>query len=198
MSRRARLRGLGRLGQSPSLWDLITNPLAVTVPQALTSQYNALVAAREAAANPANAPMASTAALNQALATAQANGVDPGTIQALWMGGADAVQLQIAASSPAQAQAALAPGGALQSVTGQTPAAGQPMSTALLYPAAAQPQLMNYGPLTPDQIAALTSAMDITQTGISTALTGWGAWFQANWPWLALGGIGLWWVSKQL
>ena len=171
---------------------MITNPLAVTVPQALTSQYNALVAAREAAANPANAPMASTAALNQALATAQANGVDPGTIQALWMGGADAVQLQIAASSPAQAQAALAPGGALQSVTGVTPAAGEPVSSALLYPAAAQPQLMNYGPLTPDQIAALTQA---TNPPIGSA--SWLAWLEANWPWLALGGIGLWWFSKQ-
>ena len=28
--------------------------------------------------------------------------------------------------------------------------------------------------------------------------TGIGAWLAANWPWLALGGVGIWWVSKRL
>jgi len=127
-------RHRGRLGQA----DLVTLPL-YAIGKGIES-YNAGVAAQEAAANPANAPMASTADLNNALALAQQNNVDPSVIQSLWMAGADSLQLQMAASSPAQAAAALAPGGALESLTGVTPPAGQPMTDALLYPASDVPQ----------------------------------------------------------
>ena len=36
----------------------------------------------------------------------------------------------------------------------------------------------------------LTQAADDTAGGLS--------WLEANWPWLALGAVGIWWFSKQL
>jgi len=188
MGRRSQLR-LGHLGQaSPSLLDWLTQPFLVTAGQSGVATYNATVAAQEAAKNPTNRPIASTSDLQGALNTAQANGVDPSIINSLWMAGADAVQLQIAASSPTQAAAAIAPGGALQSLTGVTPVAGQPVSSSLLYPSAAIPQLQTYGPLSPDQIASIAN---VTQAG-----AGAGDWVSANWPWLALGALGVFWLLK--
>jgi len=191
--RRPRLRGLGRLGQlsGTSWWDLLTTPPIAAAGGSLIDLYNQGVASSEAAKNPANFPMASTDALNQALATAQQNGVDPSVIQSLWMAGADAVQLQIAASSPTAAAAALAPGGALQSITGVTPVAGEPSTSALLYPAPAVPQYDT-------SLPALISAPIYGGAGSGASSGGAADWFSQNWPWLALGAISVWWLTKEL
>ena len=138
-------------------------------------------------ANPAN--LVSVDALNRSLAVAKRNGVNPAMIQSLWLAGADEVQMLLAANGSQD------PARMLQIITGAIPPTGQPVTDALSYPAAAIPQYQSWGPLSPDAIASLTNTVNaLAPPGGSS----WLDWIIANWPWLALGGVGVWWVSKQL
>lgn len=173
-------------------WADWLNPveLPVTAASYGAEIYNAGIDTPPVQTLPVHSPTASVPQLNSALATASANGVDPGLIQALWMTGADSSQLMLAASGSQDAAQML------QVQTGVTPVAGQPVTSSGLWPIT--PTQQGYGPLSPDQVSAAADAITAAQNAATdaAAAAGGGAgatasWLSSNWGWLALGGLGV-------
>jgi len=134
-------------------------------------------------------------ASQSSLQAALASGSNAGVVQTLYALGATDSELQAVANGSRD------PVELLNYLTGNSPAPGQPVTATSTYPQAAVPQQVWYGPLPPAAISATVTAADAAAAAASAITGGTSdalAWLGNNWPWLALGGIGVWWLSREL
>lgn len=177
MSRRDHLRMAGYLGQgSPQTgipwWESILTGGGANIAEDIAS-YNAGVTAKEANAAAAAEAPDNSPAMQSAITAAINAGNDPSTVMNLWQNGASAIQMQLLANGAITPDQIVTPG-------------TQPLTSSQL-----STYYQNLFTTSPAPAAGSAAAGAVSSDPVT-------AWLLANWPWLAIGALGLWWVSKKL